>query len=95
MSAVICEERATRPDSPERPRPPGCAALSPLRRCSSITDRCGYAHSSRLGETKNRKQRDMAEYTNRLLRRVIARQKIRTSRFQLRNELFGKLEFDF
>jgi hypothetical protein len=95
MSAATCEERATQPDSPKRSRPPGCADFSPFRRCSSITDRCGYAHSSRLGETKNRKQRDMAEYTNRLLRRVIARQKIRTSRFQLRNELFRKLKFDF
>ena len=47
----------------------GCAAFSPFRRCSSITDRCGYAHSSRLGKTKNRQQRGMAAYFNRLLTR--------------------------
>jgi hypothetical protein len=67
MSAVTCEEKATPPDSLKRPRPPGCAAFSPLPRCSSVTDRCGYASSSRLGETKNRQQRGMAEYFNRLL----------------------------
>ena len=55
------------PDSPKRARPPGCATFSPLRRCSSVTDRCGYASSSRLGETKNRQQRGMAEFFNRLL----------------------------
>src|SRR5947208_16817201 len=67
MSAVTCEKRATPPDSPKRFRPPGCAAFSPLLRCSSVTDRCGYAPSSRLGETKNRQQRGMAEFLNRLL----------------------------
>ena len=67
MSAVTCEEQATPPDSPKRARPPGCADFSPLRRCSSVTDRRGYALSSRLGETKNRQQRGMAEYFNRLL----------------------------
>ena len=55
------------PDSPKRARPPGCATFSPLRRCSSVTDRCGFASSSRLGETKNRQQRGMAEFFNRLL----------------------------
>jgi len=55
------------PDSPKRARPPGCATFSPLRRCSSVTDRCWYASSSRLGETKNRQQRGMAEFFNRLL----------------------------
>jgi hypothetical protein len=68
MSAATCKERATQPDSPRRSRPPGCAASSPFRRCSSITDRCGCAHSSRLGKTKNRQQRGMAGYFNRLLR---------------------------
>ena len=67
MSVATCEERGTQPDSPKRSRPPGCAAFSPFRRCSSITDRRGYAHSSRLGKTKNRKQRGMAGYFNRLL----------------------------
>src|SRR5207253_6481303 len=67
MSAATCEERETQPDSPKRPRPPGCAAFPPLRRCSSVTDLCWYALSSRLGETKNRQQRGMAEYFNRLL----------------------------
>src|SRR5881394_3333074 len=67
MSAVTCEKRATPPDSPKRFRPPGCAAFSPLLRCSSVTDRCGYAPSSRLGETKNRQQHGMGEYVNRLL----------------------------
>jgi hypothetical protein len=67
MSAATCEEQATLPDSPKRPRPPGCAAFSPLRRCSSVTDRCGYPPSSRLGETKNRQQRGMVEFFNRLL----------------------------
>src|SRR5207244_10089569 len=38
-----------------------------LRRCSSVRDRFGYALSSRLGETKNRQQRGMAEYLKRLL----------------------------
>ena len=67
MSAATCEERATQPGSPKRSRPPGCADFSPFRRCSSITDRCRYAHSSRLGKSKNRQQRGMAEYFNRLL----------------------------
>jgi hypothetical protein len=67
MSAATCEERATQPDNPKRPRPLGCAHFSPLRRCSSVTDHSGYAPSSRLGETKNRQQRGMAEYFNRLL----------------------------
>jgi hypothetical protein len=67
MSAAICEERATQPDAPRHSRPWGCAAFSPFRRCSSITERCGYAHSSRLGKTKNRQQRGMAGYFNRLL----------------------------
>src|SRR5438552_9769635 len=67
MSAVTCEEKATPPDSLKRPCPPGCAAFSPRPRCSSVTDRCEYASSSRLGETKNRQQRGMAEYFNRLL----------------------------
>jgi len=66
MSAVTCEERATLPDSPNGARPPGCAPFSPLRRCSSVTDPCGYASSSRLGETKNRQQRGMAEFLKRL-----------------------------
>jgi hypothetical protein len=30
--------------------------------CSSIADRCAYAHSSRLGKTKNRRQRATAGY---------------------------------
>lgn len=66
MSAVTCEERATLPDSPKRARPPGCAIFSLLRRCSSVTDRCGYASSSLLGATKNRQQRGMAEFLKRL-----------------------------
>src|SRR5438105_3404921 len=60
------EELATLPDSPKRARPPGCATFSPLRRCSSVTDRCAYAFSSRLGATKNRQQRGMAEFLKRL-----------------------------
>jgi hypothetical protein len=72
MSAATCEKRATQPDSPGRSRPPGCADISPFRRCSSITDRCGYSHSSRLGKTKNRQQRGMAEYFNRLLGQPVA-----------------------
>ena len=75
MSAATCEERATQPDNPNRPRPLGCADFSPLRRCSSVADHSGYAPSSRLGETKNRQQRGMVEYFNRLLsacdRRVV------------------------
>jgi hypothetical protein len=67
MSAATCEERATPPDSPKRPRPRGCAPFSPLRRCSSVADCCGYVPASRLRETKNRQQRGMAEYLNRLL----------------------------
>src|SRR6266550_5621668 len=67
MFEVTCKEEATPPHSPKRPRPPGCAAFSSLRRCSSVADRCGYASSSCLGETKNRQQRGMAEYFNRLL----------------------------
>src|SRR5438445_8261395 len=69
IPAAGCKERATPPHSPKRSRPPGCVAFLPLLRCSSVTDRCGYAPSSRLGEAENRKQRDMAEYFNRLLRR--------------------------
>src|SRR5882724_4741105 len=94
VSAATCEERATQPDSPRRSRPPGCAAFSPLPRCSSVTDRCGYALSSRLGETKNRQQRGMAGYINRLLRRVIARQEIRAPTLQLRNELLRECELN-
>ncbi len=67
MSAVTCEEQATRPDGPKRSRPLGCAAFSFLRRCSSVTDRRGYALSWRLGETKNRQQRGMAGYFNKFL----------------------------
>src|SRR5437867_7118766 len=67
MSAATCEQRATQQDNPKRPRPLGCADFSPLRRCSSVTDHGGYAPSSRLGETKNRQQRGMVEYFNRLL----------------------------
>src|SRR5206468_11970352 len=70
MSAVTSEEQATPPDSRDRSRPPGCAAFSSLRRCSSVTDPCGYALSSRLGGTKNRQQRGMAEFFNRLLSAV-------------------------
>src|SRR4026207_2098315 len=62
MSAATCDERATPPSSPQPSCPPGCAAFSPLRRCSSVTDRCGYVPSLRLGETKNRMQRDMVEF---------------------------------
>jgi hypothetical protein len=51
--------------------------FSPLQRCASVTDRLRYAPSSRLGETKNRQQRGMAEYFIRLLARV---------RFVLRGE---------
>jgi hypothetical protein len=68
MFAVTCEERATPRDSSTRSRPRGCAAFSPLRRCSSVTDLRWYAPFSRLGETKNRQQRGMVEYFNRLLR---------------------------
>src|SRR5205814_6163577 len=70
MSAATCEEeRETLPDSPRRARPPRCAAFSPLRRSSSIIPplRDGYASSSRLVEVKNRQQRGMAGYFNRLL----------------------------
>ena len=68
MSTVTCEEQATPPDGPKRSRPPGCAAFSPLGRCSSLTDHSGYALSSRLGETKNRQQRGMVTYFKGLLR---------------------------
>ena len=67
MSEVTCEEQATTPDNRKRHRPSGCAEFSLLRRCSSVTDHCGYAFSSRLGEAKNRQQRGMAEYFNRFL----------------------------
>jgi hypothetical protein len=67
MSAATCKERATPPDSPKRPALRVAPLFSPLQRCSSVTDRRGYALSSRLGETKNRQQRGMAEYLNRLL----------------------------
>ena len=69
MSEVTCEEQATTPDSRKRHRPSGCADFSLLRRCSSVIPplRDGYASSSRLGEAKNRQQRGMAEYFNRLL----------------------------
>ncbi len=84
MSSATCEERATQPDNPNRPRPLGCADFSPLRRCSSVTDHSGYASSSRLGETKNRKQRGMVEYFNRLLsacdRRVVFGAMVRLDR---------------
>src|SRR5213592_3363014 len=84
MSAATCEERATQPDNPKRPRPLGCADFSPLRRCSSVTDHSGYAPSSRLGETKNRQQRGMAGYFNRLLsacdRRVVFGAMVRLNR---------------
>src|ERR1051326_1263438 len=69
MSAATCEEQAT-PDSPNPARPRGCARFSSLRRCSSLTDRCGHARSSRLGETKNRQQRGMTEFFKRLLSAV-------------------------
>src|SRR6266480_2116449 len=52
--AAVCKERATPPDAPKRSRPPGCSAFWPGLRCSSVTDRCGYAPSSRLGQAKNR-----------------------------------------
>src|SRR5687768_7313761 len=52
--AVVCKERATPPDGPKRSRPKGCFAFWPGRRCSSVTDHCGYAPSSRLGQAKNR-----------------------------------------
>jgi hypothetical protein len=55
------------PDSHKRSCALGCAAFSPLLRCPSVSDHCGYAPSSRLGETKNRQERGMAEYFNRLL----------------------------
>jgi hypothetical protein len=75
MSAATCEERATQSDSSKRPRPLGCADFSSLRRCWSGTDHRGCAPSSRLGETKNRQQRGMVDYFNRLLgtcdRRVV------------------------
>jgi hypothetical protein len=64
---VTCDERATPPDSLQRSRRLGCAAFSSLQRCSSVTDRSRYAPSSRLGKAKNRQQRDMAEFFNRLL----------------------------
>ena len=93
MSAVTCEERATSLDSPKLSRPPGCATFSPLRRCSSVTDRRGYAPSSRLGETKNRQQRGMARYFNRLLREFGLNLRI-LAVIQIRNatdsKLFGK-----
>ena len=65
---MTCDKRATPPDSPPRSRRLGCVAFSPLQRCSSVTDHSGYAPSSRLGQAKNRKQRGMAEFFNRLLR---------------------------
>ena len=73
------------PDSPKRSRPPGCAAFSPLRCCSSVTDRVGYPRKlSGLGERKNRQQRGMAEYFNRLLgardRRVVFAAMVRLDR---------------
>ncbi len=78
------KERATQPDNPKRPRSLGCADFSPLRRCSSVTDHSGYAPWSRLGETKNRQQRGMVEYFNRLLsacdRRVVFGAMVRLDR---------------
>src|ERR1700756_2706560 len=67
MSEVTCEEQATTPDSRKRNRPSGCSDFSLLRRCSSVTDGCGYASSPRLGEARNRQQRGMAECFNRFL----------------------------
>src|SRR6266699_7299534 len=68
MSTATCEERITQPDSPKRSRPPGVA---PLFRLSGVARRlqtaAGYAHSSRLGKTKNRQQRGTAGYFSRLL----------------------------
>src|SRR5688500_13660920 len=54
IPAAVCKERATPPDGPKRSRPKGCFAFWPGLRCSSVTDHCGYAPSSRLGQTKNR-----------------------------------------
>src|SRR6266566_4720586 len=71
MSTATCEERITQPDSPKRSRPPGVA---PLFRLSGVARRlqtaAGYAHSSRLGKTKNRQQRGTAGYFSRLLSSV-------------------------
>src|SRR6266480_3291478 len=54
IPTVVCKERATPPDAPKRSRPEGCSAFWPGPRCSSVTDHCGYAPSSRLGQAKNR-----------------------------------------
>src|SRR5438034_11607513 len=60
------KERAT-PQTVQSTRVLRVAPLSPLRGCLSVTDHFRYALSSRLGETKNRQQRGMAEHLNRLL----------------------------
>src|SRR5688572_10290174 len=69
IPAVVYKERATPPDGPKRSflaRPPtptiplrhlgpkGCFDFWPGLRCSSVTDHCGYAPLSRLGQAKNR-----------------------------------------
>src|SRR5438046_8637437 len=70
MSAATCNEGATPPDSPARARPPGCAGFLSLRCRSSLIPRRrdGYAPATRLEGVKNWKQRDMAEFFNRLLK---------------------------
>ena len=70
MFAATCKERATPPDTQSVLALRVAPLFSPLQRCSSVTDRLRYASSSRLGETKNRQQRGMAEYFIRLLPRV-------------------------
>src|SRR5438874_11218314 len=93
MSKATCEERATLQDSPRRSRPPGCAAFSHLRCCSSVPDRVGYAPSSRLGQTTKRQQCGMAEYFNTLLsacdRHVVSAATLRLDRhvYQLKHEI--------
>src|SRR6187551_3141883 len=68
IPAVVCKERATPPGGPKCFRPPGCAAFGFGPRRSSVTDHCGYAPSSLLGQNQNRQQRGPWQYFNRLLK---------------------------
>ena len=63
----ICKERATPPEAFSPSRPPGCAAIDDGLRCSSVTEPCGYAPSSRLAHRQLRLQRDPPHLFHRLL----------------------------
>ena len=66
----ICKERATPPEAISPSRPPGCAAIGDGQRCSSVTEPCGYAPSSRLAHRQLRLQRDPPHLFHRLLEPV-------------------------